>query len=75
MAQNPAVGKARKILDTAGLKHTYLEYGSYVSEWRRRLAIKLWAGYPLYPMVFHDGVLIGGASELRKLVESGSLKA
>lgn len=29
MAQNPAPRRARKLLDAAGLKYHYLEYGSY----------------------------------------------
>ncbi len=74
MAQNPVVKKARKQLDTAGLPFTYLEYGSYFSQWKRRLAIKLWAGFPTFPMVFVDGTLIGGNSELEKLRADGKLK-
>jgi glutaredoxin len=74
MAQNPVVKKARKLLDKHGMEHRYLEYGSYVSDWRRRLAIKIWAGYPLFPMVFRDGVLIGGMTELARLEKKGELK-
>lgn len=74
MRQNPWPKKARRLLDAAGLKYEYLEYGSYFSEWRRRLALKMWAGWPTFPMVFVKGVLIGGATELEKLVESGELR-
>jgi glutaredoxin-related protein len=74
MAQNPFVKRARELLDQEGVKFTYLEYGSYFSKWRERLAIKLWAGYPLFPMVFFDGVLVGGHSELAKLKDEGKLK-
>lgn len=74
MAQNPVVKKARKLLDGEGIKYTYLEYGSYFSQWKERLAIKLWAGFPTFPMVFMDGSLIGGASELEKLKADGKLK-
>ena len=49
MAQNPFVKKARKALEAAGVKFTYLEYGSYLGDWKKRLAIKLWAGFPTYP--------------------------
>jgi glutaredoxin-related protein len=73
MAQNPFVKRARKQLDDAGVKHTYLEYGSYLSRWRERLAIKLWAGFPTFPMVFVDGTLIGGNAELTRLREAGKL--
>lgn len=73
MAQNPFVKKARKMLDDAGVRYTYLEYGSYLSKWKERLAIKLWAGFPTFPMVFVDGVLQGGASEVEKLRAAGKL--
>jgi len=74
MAQNPVVKRARKMLDEAGVKFTYLEYGSYLGKWKERLAIKLWAGFPTFPMVFHDGTLIGGASELGPYLKEGKLK-
>ena len=74
MAQNPFVKKARAALTDAGVKFTYLEYGSYVSKWKERLAIKLWAGFQTFPMVFVDGTLIGGFSELRPLLAEGKLK-
>ena len=66
MAQNPVVKKARKVLDEAKIPYTYLEYGSYFSEWKKRLAIKLWSGWPTYPQVFMDGKLIGGCDDLIK---------
>jgi glutaredoxin len=73
MAQNPVVKRARKILDAEGIKFTYIEHGSYFSKWKERLAIKLWAGFPTFPMVFIDGALVGGASELEKLRADGKL--
>lgn len=74
MAQNPVVKNARKLLDEAGVKFTYLEYGSYLSQWKPRLALKLWAGFPTFPMVFLDGTLVGGHSELKALQAAGGLK-
>jgi glutaredoxin-related protein len=74
MAQNPVVKKARALLDAEGVKFTYLEYGSYLSKWKERLAIKLWSGFPTFPMVFIDGVLVGGHRELLKRKEAGGLK-
>ena len=74
MAQNPAPKKARKLLSDAGLTHHYLEYGSYFNNWRRRNALKLWTGWPTFPMVFVKGTLVGGASDLEKLMLSGELK-
>jgi glutaredoxin-related protein len=74
MAQNPFVKKARRLLEEKAVTFSYLEYGSYFSKWKERLAIKLWAGFPTFPMVFVDGVLIGGHSELAKLEAEGKLK-
>src|SRR6266850_7265755 len=73
MRQNPFPKKARKLLDEAGLAYRYLEYGSYLGQWRRRLALKMWTGWPTIPMVFVKGVLIGGAADLARLIESGEL--
>ena len=74
MKQNPVPRKARKLLDTAGLHYTYLEYGSYFNGWRRRNALKMWTGWPTFPMVFVKGVLVGGADDLERLIGSGELK-
>jgi len=74
MRMNPFPKKARKLLDAAGLAYKYIEYGSYLGDYRRRLALKLWTGWPTYPMVFVKGVLIGGASDLEKLLASGEIK-
>ncbi|MSQ02969.1 MAG: glutaredoxin [Myxococcales bacterium] len=71
MGWNPAVGKARRVLAAAGVSHTYLGYGNYAIGWRKRLAVKLWAGWPTLPMVFVHGQLVGGASDLQELVTSG----
>jgi monothiol glutaredoxin len=73
MAQNPFPKQARKILRRQGLAFKYLEYGSYLSGWRRRNALKMWTGWPTFPMVFVKGVLVGGAGDLHKLTESGEL--
>ncbi len=73
MKTNPAPKKARKLLDAAGLEYTYLEYGSYLSGWRRRLPLKLWTGWQTFPMVFVKGVLVGGADDLERLIASGEL--
>ena len=71
---NPFPRKARKALDAAGVPHHYLEYGSYFSDWRRRNALKMWTGWPTFPMVFVKGVLVGGADDLAKLIDSGELQ-
>ena len=74
MAQNPHPKRVRKALDAVGVPYHYLEYGSYFSEWRRRTALKMWTGWPTFPMVFVKGVLVGGASDLQRLIDSGELK-
>jgi monothiol glutaredoxin len=73
MAQNPHVRRARSALDAAKVPYTYLEYGSYLTGWRRRLALKMWTGWPTLPMVFVKGVLVGGASDLQRLIAHGEL--
>jgi glutaredoxin-related protein len=73
MAQNPFPLRARRALDAAGMPYKYLEYGSYFGPWRRRNALKMWTGWPTFPMVFVKGVLVGGAKELRALLDSGEL--
>ncbi len=73
MAINPHPRRARRMLAAKGVAFHYLEYGSYLNEWRRRTALKMWTGWPTFPMIFVKGVLIGGASDLQKLIESGEL--
>jgi len=73
MKRNPFPRKARKALDARGIPYRYLEYGSYLSQWRRRNALKMWTGWPTFPMIFVKGELIGGASDLDRLLDSGEL--
>jgi glutaredoxin-related protein len=74
MDMNPHPKKARKLLDAAGIAYKYLGYGSYLGQYRKRLPLKLWTGWPTFPMVFVKGVLVGGADDLAKLIASGELK-
>jgi monothiol glutaredoxin len=74
MAQNPVPKKARQALNAAGIPFHYLEYGSYLNLWRRRLALKMWTGWPTFPMIFVKGRLIGGFAELDALMKSGELQ-
>ena len=75
MAQNPHVRRVRRALDEAGVTYTYLEYGSYLSKWRERLAIKLWSGWPTFPQVFVSGTLLGGEDLTKAALADGSLKS
>lgn len=74
MAGNPVVTRARKALDATGTPYAYLSYGSYLSEWRRRNVLKMWTGWPTFPMVFVHGVLLGGADDLRRCIDSGEFQ-
>jgi len=73
MSQNPMPRKARRLLDAANVPYRYLEYGSYLNNWRKRNALKMWTGWPTFPMVFVKGTLVGGAVDLEKLIASGEL--
>lgn len=74
MRGNPFCRRARKALAAAGVAHQYLEYGSYFSEWRTRNALKMWTGWPTFPLVFVKGALVGGAEDLQRLIDSGELR-
>jgi glutaredoxin-related protein len=74
MAGNPFCRKARRLLADAGIAFKYLGYGSYLSQWRQRNALKMWTGWPTLPMVFVKGNLIGGADDLKRLIDNGELK-
>lgn len=74
MGQNPYPKKACRALNAKGIAYKYLEYGSYLSDWRRRNALKMWTGWPTFPMVFVQGVLVGGAKELIDMLGSGELE-
>ena len=73
MRWNNSVRKARRNLEKAGLDFSYLEYGSYTSEWHKRLGLKMWTGFPTFPMVFVDQQLVGGNSDLESLLATSSL--
>lgn len=74
MGMNPMPKKAREALDAAGVPYAYLEYGNYLNTWRRRNALKMWTGWPTFPMVFVKGTLVGGAEDVKALIASGALK-
>ena len=71
MAMNPFPKKACNALARINQPYKYLEYGNYFNNWRERNALKMWTGWPTFPMVFVKGVLIGGASDLKALIENG----
>lgn len=74
MAWNGPARQARRALDDAGVPYHYLEFGNYLSQWRRRNVLKMWSGWPTFPMVFVRGQLVGGNEDLRRLITSGELQ-
>ena len=74
MAHNPFVKKARKALDVASVKFTYLEYGNYFNSYTLRVAIKMWTGWPTFPQIFVKGVFIGGADDLLAEIAEGTFQ-
>ena len=74
MGQNPMPKKARKLLDAAAVPYHYMEYGNYFNTWRKRNALKMWTGWPTFPMVFVKGVLVGGATDVEALLASGEIR-
>ncbi|MCC6505303.1 MAG: glutaredoxin [Aquimonas sp.] len=74
MFANPFVMRASAELRRAGIAHHYIGYGGYFSQWRRRNALKMWTGWPTFPIVFVRGVLIGGAQDLTALLRCGELR-
>src|SRR6476469_9007830 len=73
MRQNPMPRRARKALDSKGIAYKYLEYGSYLNTWRRRNALKMWTGWPTFPMIFVKRTFIGSADDLEKLIATGEI--
>ncbi len=74
MGMNPFPRKACRALDAAKQPYEYLEYGNYLNTWRKRGALKMWTGWPTFPMVFVKGTLVGGANDLQALIDSGELR-
>jgi len=74
MAQNPFPGRARKLLDQHGIAYHYVGYGSYLSQWRKRLPLKLWTGWSTFPMIFVNGTFIGGYEDLHRLITNGEFQ-
>ena len=65
MGHNPVVKGAKKYLTDRKVTFHSMDYGNYFSQWKLRLAIKLWSGWPTFPQVFHKGTLIGGLDDLK----------
>lgn len=64
MKGNPFVKKAIKNLTKWGVAFEYVQFGSYFSHYEQRVALKAWTGFSTFPMIFVNGVLIGGNSDM-----------
>ena len=69
---NYFVKKARKNLQKWNVAYEYLEFGSYFSFWNERQNLKAWTGFSTFPMIFVNGVLIGGNSDLEAEKSDGT---
>jgi glutaredoxin-related protein len=74
MGMNPFPKLACKALDKINQPYKYLEYGNYFNTWRKRNALKMWTGWPTFPMVFVKGTLVGGTKDLKAMIASGEIK-
>src|SRR5256885_6820262 len=50
MRMNPFPRKARRMLDAAGIAYTYIEYGSYLGGYPRRLVLQMRTGRAPFPI-------------------------
>ena len=74
MFLNPHVSSIKKALQKENIAFTYLEYGGYFSQWKQRLAIKMWSGWPTFPQVFVKGTLMGGNKRTQQALQDGTLQ-
>jgi glutaredoxin-related protein len=75
MRGNYFVKKAIKNLNQWNIPFQYLEFGSYFSQYNERVTLKMWTGFSTFPMIFINGVLIGGNSDLEAEKNQGNLQS
>ena len=71
---NPFPKKACVALSLINQPYRYLKYGNYFNNWRKRNVLKMWTGWPTFPMVFVKGTLVGGADDLVALINNREFK-
>lgn len=74
MGMNPFPKKACMALNLINQPYRYLKYGNYFNNWRKRNVLKMWTGWPTFPMVFVKGTLVGGADDLVALINNREFK-
>ena len=72
MRGNYFVKKAIKNLKSWGVPFEYLEFGGYFSQYNQRVTLKTWTGYSTFPMIFVNGTLIGGNSDMEAEKAAGT---
>jgi len=74
MRGNYFVKKALRNLVRWNVAFEYCEFGSYFSQYNERVTLKMWSGYSTFPMIFVNGVLIGGNSDMEAEKAEGSFE-
>lgn len=72
MRGNYFVKKAVKNLQRWGVPFEYLEFGGYFSQYNQRVTLKTWTGFSTFPMIFVNGTLIGGNSDMEAEKSTGT---
>jgi monothiol glutaredoxin len=75
MRGNYFVRKAINNLNRWNIPFQYIEFGSYFSQYNERVTLKMWTGFSTFPMIFVNGVLIGGNSNLEAEKNQGTLQS
>ncbi|MEY4064058.1 MAG: hypothetical protein RIR26_266 [Pseudomonadota bacterium] len=75
MRGNHFVKKAIKNLTDWNISFKYVEFGSYFSQYNERVTLKMWTGFSTFPMIFVNGVLVGGNSDMEAEKAEGTLEA
>ncbi|GMI50383.1 hypothetical protein ScalyP_jg7591 [Parmales sp. scaly parma] len=73
MQYNPFCSKAVSVLKKANFEAKYVGIGGYFSKYSERQAVKVWSGWPLIPIVFVKGEVVGGFTEINNMIKSGEL--
>ena len=62
-----------KRIGTYEYNDTHVEYGAYLSLCKERLPIQMGSSYETFPLLFVQGILMGGLDDLKALIEKESI--
>ena len=71
LAYQPSTQRVIKELNKLDCLTQCIEISPWIGSSEKRLAIKIWSGWPSFPQIFVRGMLIGGELELGNFVASG----